>query len=377
MAPIRVTFISLWEAGEGLSSYTRSLRDALGELGAECHVVPYDASLLAGAGRAHLAATLARSGGIAHIQHEFSLFGDWRNPFDDRFGRFLAALPVPVVTTAHSFNPYLLRLDPNRPHPPLRTAKRLARWGIANTPWGRRNFAGVFGRSAAVIVHTRFHQEHLRRYGVAAEVIPHGIDAQRVLPRPASEVAGLQLAGRRVITVVGFILYDKGQDLAVEALARLPDDVVLLLAGGSPPGFATEFEHEVDRRIASAGLAGRALRTGYLAESDLLAALAATTAQAVPHRNVAGSGSLALGLSCGRAIVASDLPQARELQGEFGSPALFRSGDVADFAAVLNRVLADPDYRSALESRAGACAGANSWRHVAQRHLDLYQRVAQ
>lgn len=372
---VRLTFISLWDAGEGLSTYTMNLRAALESLGVVCDVIPYSDDLLTRKGRRDVAAMVTTNGGIVHVQHEFSLYGDWRDPFDDRFARLLKALPAPVVTTAHSFHPYLLRLDRRRPHPPFQTAKRVARWCVGNSPWGRRNFAAVFRLGDAVIVHNQFHRQHLRRFGVQAEVIPHGVPASPVLPSHTTEVWQRRLASQRVVTVAGFVLYDKGQDIAVDALQRLPADVTLVLAGGSRPGSITEFENEIDRRVAARGLSGRVIRTGYLTDSDLLTILRASSVQLVTHRNVAASGSLALGLSCGKAIVASDLPHAREISGAFGCPRLFRSGDAEDLSKALEAVLSEPRVRAELESRARACAEAYSWERVAQLHLDVYRRL--
>ena len=71
--------------------------------------------------------------------------------------------------------------------------------------------------------------------------------------------------------------------------------------------------------------------------------------------------------ACGRVLVASDIPAAREVVRHGGTGLLFRSGDHEDLAAQLATAANDPDLREEI--------GRQARHYVAQRH-DLQQMVS-
>jgi glycosyltransferase involved in cell wall biosynthesis len=69
-------------------------------------------------------------------------------------------------------------------------------------------------------------------------------------------------------------------------------------------------------------------------------------------------------MACGAAVIASDIPAAREICGE--GAWYYRLGDPADLAAKLERLLADPRARAALAEAGSARARRFSWRRTAE-----------
>jgi len=117
------------------------------------------------------------------------------------------------------------------------------------------------GRSTVAVSPTV--ADRLRRWGVPGpriEVVPNGIDLARFRFDPVARHRTRRRLGlpeeAYVIGAIGRLSTGKRFDVAIEALAQLPDDHWLLLVGGGP-------EESVLRRTArDAGVADRVLFTG-------------------------------------------------------------------------------------------------------------------
>jgi glycosyltransferase involved in cell wall biosynthesis len=82
--------------------------------------------------------------------------------------------------------------------------------------------------------------------------------------------------------------------------------------------------------------------------------------------------------ACGRVLLASDIPPAREVVVDGRTGLLFRLGDVDDLAATTLRAAADPERREIIGRRARAHVEANhSVAIAAERYRDLLWEVAQ
>ena len=122
--------------------------------------------------------------------------------------------------------------------------------------WGLR----WLGRTAdRLVVHSQVEVERLRGL-VPLErlrVVPHFVE-RRTLPLSAVEArARLGLADRRIVTLLGFVYGRKGHRYAVEAVPYLPDDVVMVYAGGPVAG--RSYVHDLAMQKAAELAAGRPL----------------------------------------------------------------------------------------------------------------------
>lgn len=114
-----------------------------------------------------------------------------------------------------------------------------------------------------------------------------------------------------MITLLGFIHERKGHQLLVKALSHLPEQVIVVFAGGASPGN----EHFVQNLLALAeadGVAHRLRITGFLSEVNLERYLVATDLAVCPFQSFAASGSLSTWISVARPLLAFDLPQIAE-----------------------------------------------------------------
>jgi glycosyltransferase involved in cell wall biosynthesis len=142
-------------------------------------------------------------------------------------------------------------------------------------------------------------------------VIPHFVEG-RALPLAREDAKRrLGLAGRRIVTLLGYIHPRKGHALLVDAMTELPETVHVVVAGRAQPEH-TDYLEELQRAAQARGVSHRLRITGYLSEADLDYYLAATDVAVCPFTKASASGSISTWLSAGRRILASELPQVAE-----------------------------------------------------------------
>jgi glycosyltransferase involved in cell wall biosynthesis len=169
--------------------------------------------------------------------------------------------------------------------------------------------------------------------------------------------------GETVLLLAARISHRKGQDLLVEAVGRLPpaerSALRLVLAGDAQPG--TDFPERLRARIAALGLAPQVVFAGHVA--DMPAALAlADIALSCARSGEGFQRSVLEAQAMAVPVLVSDAgPGPEAVRAPPAVPPaeatglLFRSGDVADLAAQLRRLLALPSAeRRAMGARGSA-----------------------
>jgi glycosyltransferase involved in cell wall biosynthesis len=296
---------------------------------------------------------------VVHIQHEYAYWGGM-DPGTGYFA-FMGAIRRPVVMTVHELD---MRAVGTRglPAPLERAYKRWLNRRMFAQPQIRRWLTHSADLSAA-----------LATLGVPKsriETLPMPVPAAAPAPPAEAARAALGLEGRRVLTIFGFLARRKGYDLALQALSRLPDDIVLQAAGGVHGADRTAPDKELRELAERLGVGERFRITGYLAAEQVPAVFAATDLLLAPFHEVSGSASLALGQAYGCPILASDLPALRA-----SGAALFPAGDPAALAVAVTRLLAHPEERDQLAAAARAVAERHSYRALAQRIAAIYQEM--
>ena len=205
--------------------------------------------------------------------------------------------------------------------------------------WGRTPRylnKGMFAHADRIIVLSARLKEHMVARGLAAT---RSMSSQQACPRwrrrPAVERCepAWGWEDKRVLGIFGYITPAKGHRLAVAALAQLPQDVVLLVAGGVRRAGDQVALDELQRDIAAAGLGERVRITGFLDDEDVPAHIAACDLLLYPATHADSSYSLVTGLAYGCApVVASDVYGHREVAERNAGVALFTSGDAGALA---------------------------------------------
>jgi glycosyltransferase involved in cell wall biosynthesis len=292
---LRVGFLHLGKAESGVLRYGRTIaagaaeRDDLVVVGSEA------GGRGAGLGDVRRAARRLGRADVVHLQWKLADWGGprWALP---RLEVALAACRRPLVVTLHDVYPR--RTFGERWLEPA--ALGLRRLGL---------------RAGALVVHGE--EERRRLAGLVpagrVRVVPHFVEGRPPLPDREAARAVLGLAGRRVVTLQGFMTRRKGHRLVLEALPLLPADVVAIFAGAPIEGREARSD-ELVRLARDLGVADRVRFTGYVSDAELTTILAATDVALCPYREMSASGSVSTWISTGRPLVTSGLPQFREYE---------------------------------------------------------------
>ena len=374
---MRVTMFTSWQVRCGIADYAEHLVRALRALqGVEIIIVPFDRKY-------HPRADYARwgymmnQGDVAHIQHEYTFFGyllPWRN----HFNTFIKAIQRPLIITRHvSFDgPYV----PAEPEP-MRSVRRL-KWALYQRwlgPYATYLNRDVFDAADQIIVLNAHMKDQLVRRGIRPEkihVIPPGVPE---IPPPSGGERLRALWGwqdKYVIGQFGFIAAAKGHTLLLEALASLPEEYVLLIAGGiRRPGDRGALR-AIERKIDRLGLRHRVRITGYLDSQDLPSHLDACDVLVYPNTRADFSYSVLMGLAARKApLVLSDIPPHQELAEAGAGVVLFHSGDAGSLATRIQEVSQDVLLRKRALEQVTTFVREHLWDTVAQKTLEVYYRA--
>ncbi len=191
-----------------------------------------------------------------------------------------------------------------------------------------------------------------RELGAAADrlrVVQFGIDPAVFAPGPASEALRQQLGleGRRVVFAPRAVapLYRPG--IVVEALADLPEDVAgVFVERGADSATLARLRVAIERR----GLAGRVRFVGDLDEAAMAELFRlADVVVSIPESDAFPATALEA-MACGRPLVLSDLPAAREGLAGLADPAFVATMlvPVGDAAATRRAIMTALERPSAV-----------------------------
>lgn len=141
------------------------------------------------------------------------------------------------------------------------------------------------------------------------KVLPHFVETRNLSISSVEARQHLGLAGKIIISLLGFIYRGKGHDLLVKALRFLPPDCIVIFVGGLGH---QAFLDSVLELAEQEKVRDRIQITGYLPEDKLELYLAATHLAVCPFERTSASGSLSTWISVNRTIIASGLPQFAE-----------------------------------------------------------------
>ncbi len=219
--------------------------------------------------------------------------------------------------------------------------KSLARWSEAY----------VWRKADAVLPVTEVLAEKVRErrgHGDGVTVVHNGIPEAMLEPiQGGREQAKLLLGleGRDVLGFTGFMRDWHGLDAVLHAVARDPDGTRhALLVGDGParPGLeALAGTLGITERVTFTGLVGREDIVRYVSAFDV-----ALQPSVVPY---ASPLKLFEYMALGKAVVAPDSDNIREILRDGHDAALFDHSDAEAFAAGIDRVLSDADLRARIE----------------------------
>jgi glycosyltransferase involved in cell wall biosynthesis len=197
-------------------------------------------------------------------------------------------------------------------------------------------------------------------------VVPHGVGP---VPRsqPAAERdmrAKLHLDGQRAVVCVAAVRPHKNQELLVRAATKLPDDVVIVLAGHQEP-----YVERVQALARELGVAGRLRFVGYLSDAEIERLWLLSACAVFPTRAEGFGLPVLEAMARGVPVACSDIPVLRELGGDV--PRYFDPNDPGAAAAAVSASLGDRERgRRGIER-----AAQFSWSEAARGTMEAYQRA--
>jgi glycosyltransferase involved in cell wall biosynthesis len=205
-----------------------------------------------------------------------------------------------------------------------------------------------------------------------------GIPPERVHCIPSGFEPGVFAAGeddpfpdvpRPRVGYVGRLAPQKRAELAVEALAQVRQPATLLVVGDGPD------RELVDLTIDRSPVRERIVRHGFVDHTRIPAVLRSLDVLVLPSAYEELGSVLVEAMAVGLPVVASRVGGIPEVVADEVTGLLVEPGDVAGFAAAIDRVLGDPALAKLLSANALARATAYGWPALGARVAALYDDV--
>jgi alpha-1,3-rhamnosyl/mannosyltransferase len=263
---------------------------------------------------------------------------------------------IPKLVTVHDLN-----------------AVRNPQWVSAR--WHERRSARIreaIARADHVVTYSRFTAEEVREeYGLPKErvhPVPLGVDSSAFAPPAQAEVARMRERHGEYVLSIGLFNPRKNFPRLVEAVARLPREIRLVLVGRS-----AERPEPVSDTVASHGMRDRFDHLPRVDQADLVALLGACRVYAVPSLYEGFGLTVLEAMACGAPVVCSEAASLPEAAGD--AALMVDASDVEALAASLARVLEDSSLAAKLRTRGLEHARSCSWDRSAERLRALYREV--
>jgi len=235
----------------------------------------------------------------------------------------------------------------------------------------------ITNRSQRVIACSAYMQEQIADIFAVAPgritVIPNGIDPAD-LPQPgAAELArlraGFAATEERLVLLIGRLVYEKGFQLALEAMPRViaavPGTRFLVAGSGT-------HEEELKKQAKELGLMEHGTFLGWIGD-DVLRSLYGIADLTVVPSIYEPFGLVALeAMASGCPVIVADTGGLREVVPHELAGLRFRPRDPAALAEVAIRVLSDPDLEARLVAEAHEHVRRFDWTDIAAQTAEVY-----
>jgi glycogen(starch) synthase len=237
----------------------------------------------------------------------------------------------------------------------------------------------IANRAERVVTCSAYMREHVADiYGLEEEriaVVPNGIDPAELVPVADLDELRARFAApeERLVLLVGRLVYEKGFQLALEALPTLVERVgnVRFLVAGSGT-----HEAELRKQAAELGLDAHGTFLGWIGD-DVLHSLYRIADLTVVPSIYEPFGLVALeAMASDCPCLVADTGGLREVVPNEDVGLRFHSRDPASLAAMAERILTDPPLRDRLVAEASEHVLGFDWSDVARQIGSLYVEVA-
>ena len=228
--------------------------------------------------------------------------------------------------------------------------------------------------SDLMIVHTSESKEHLiKNYGVNSariKIIPMGCLENPPLLNKDKAKAKLNLKGKTVITIPGFVSKNHGHDLAVSILRNLDKNVVLLIAGGARTKENVTYYEEI-KEMAKKNVVND--RIVFIDDYPIPAVVwNATDIAVLPYRHATESLSLRMLIAFRVPTITSNLSFFREIKEQYDCTEFFRSEDKEDLLSKIRMLLSNQKQQKMLQEQCKKMWNKNKWSSISKKYIETY-----
>src|SRR3989440_110646 len=234
-------------------------------------------------------------------------------------------------------------------------------------------------RAERVITCSAYMREHVSDvFGLDEDritVIPNGIDPSELVPVDDLETLRASFAQphERLVLLVGRLVFEKGFQLALEALPGLIErlgDVRFIVAGSGTA------EHELIEQAGELGLHDHGTFLGWIGD-DVLHSLYRIADLTVVPSIYEPFGLVALeAMASGCPCIVADTGGLREVVPNDDVGLRFRARDPESLARMVERVLTDAELRDRLVAEASEHVLGFDWADVAEQTTAVYEQLA-
>jgi len=293
------------------------------------------------------------------MQHEYGIFGGIAG---SHVLALLRKLKMPLVTTLHT----VLREPDSNQRAVLDEISHLSDRLI------------VMSEHAAILLHDI--------YGVPEakiDVIPHGVpDLPFMDPNYFKDMFGTQ--GKSVLLTFGLLSPNKGIENVIRALpailAKHPD-LVYIISGATHPHIrrreGERYREELQALAAECGVSSCVtFNNRFVSNEEMIEHVGAADIYITPYRQEAQvvSGTLAIALGAGKAIISTPYWHAKEILAD-GRGVLVPFDDPDSIANAAIRLLDNDAERHAIRKRAYLHSRNTTWQKTAQAYMASFQRA--
>lgn len=293
------------------------------------------------------------------LQHEYGIFGGVAGNY---ILALLRKLKMPLVTTLHTV---LREPDSNQ----------------------RAVLEEIAHLSDRLIVMSE-HAVHLLRdvYDLPSQkidLIPHGVpDLTFMDPNYFKDQFGTE--GKFVLLTFGLLSPNKGIENVIRALPAIlteHENLVYIVSGATHPHIrrreGEQYREELQALAMELGVASHVIfNNRFVSAEELVEHVGAADLYITPYRQEAQvvSGTLAIALGAGKAIISTPYWHAKELLAD-GRGVLVPFDDSGSIAEAAIRLLGNDAERHAMRKRAYLHSRGTTWKKTAQAYMASFQRA--
>lgn len=351
-----INLVTTWNARCGIASYSASLANELRKLSKVYITKVLETQKLNFARFFVLGVEAGRLSDVVHVQCEYGVFG--LSAFFLYIG--LALARTSVITTFHE-------------------VMKETGGGIAGKLYKMLSEV-ICNVSNFTIVHTLESRELLSKICAVPRdrlvVIPHGSFENPIIQDKDACKAKLNLQGKTVLTIPGFVRRNKGHDLLINVIPLLNKRVHLLIAGGPRVKQHEAYYEQLKQKAQQQGIIGRVTFSGYIPDEEIPVVMSATDIAVLPHiYGVTQSGILHILVAYRIPTITSDLEAFKEVASQYGCLQLFKVGDRKDLFEKVSALLNDEEKQSLLRARCEEMWNNTKWSAVAKKHVEVYLKA--